>query len=254
MNRLESGDKVKVKSIDWFDKYCSKDYHLNKFSNEIERSYSIGPDRPYFWGGMLDYSEKIVTISRQLDKSDGMYRIKEDNGKYIWGDYMFDVYPFLDYESRIKDFCNNQCIYKCKMDSCKLFSQRVNYNNLYNSTLKLSEGDEVEIKSLEWFSMYSIRGVCSISVDGSTNNIVWIPKLSIKNLFGKKTVITKITKDSNNNNLYSLKGSNSLWPIISFDIDNFSVDFSRRVNEFCKDCILRGDFCNICSLNKNVKD
>ena len=68
------GDKVKVKSLEWFEKNCDLDF-LNK-----ELRY-FSKKRSYYCG-------KIVTIDYSYN--DGDYTIKEDKETFFWQKWMFE--------------------------------------------------------------------------------------------------------------------------------------------------------------------
>jgi hypothetical protein len=69
------GDKVRVKSLDWYIK------NKNKAGNILDKYQSFVEDMSHFCG-------KIVTISYVT--STGSYYLEEDKFKYNWEDWMFE--------------------------------------------------------------------------------------------------------------------------------------------------------------------
>lgn len=76
--KYKVGDKVRVKSIEWYDKNKEADGPVKLF----EGNYN-------FIKSMSKYCGRIVTICR-VDYVGGFYDIVEDNGKSFWTDEMFE--------------------------------------------------------------------------------------------------------------------------------------------------------------------
>lgn len=75
----KTGDKVRVKQLDYNGSYCMRS---GKFAGQ-----DICPTR-----AMCNLSGQVVTIER----ADGCYYVKEDPDKWNWADDMFEpVSPFL---------------------------------------------------------------------------------------------------------------------------------------------------------------
>jgi hypothetical protein len=71
--KLKPGDKRKVKSLKWFEE--------NKNSNDEV----VGFGR--FFRSMTEFCSKEITIDVVMKT---FYLIKEDDHKYIWGDFMLE--------------------------------------------------------------------------------------------------------------------------------------------------------------------
>lgn len=81
--KYKVGDKIKVHTLDYFEKYCDKSAD----------EFSLLPSRYLFTKDMYNYCNKYVTID-YVDNRNECYNIKEDNGKYYWCDWMLDEYRF----------------------------------------------------------------------------------------------------------------------------------------------------------------
>ena len=75
--KYKAGDKVRIKSLDWYNKNKDK-------TNEIEC------DSVYFIPDMTIFCNKIVTISSVWSNTLEVYHIKEDNGRFNWTDEMIE--------------------------------------------------------------------------------------------------------------------------------------------------------------------
>ena len=75
--KYKVGDKVRIKSLDWYNKNRDK-------TNEIECG-SV-----YFISDMTVFCNKIVTISSVWSNTLEVYHIKEDNGRFNWTDEMIE--------------------------------------------------------------------------------------------------------------------------------------------------------------------
>ena len=75
------GDKVRIKSIDWYNKNKSKRGNIS-FPYEAE---------VVFTSEMSSFCGQIVTISQKgYTKDIGFYRLRDDNGSHIWTDEMIE--------------------------------------------------------------------------------------------------------------------------------------------------------------------
>ena len=74
--KYEVGDKVRIKSFDWY----------NKNRDEI---CQVDCGKVCFIAAMTTFCDKIVTISSVLPTLE-VYRIKEDNGTFNWTDEMIE--------------------------------------------------------------------------------------------------------------------------------------------------------------------
>ena len=77
-SKYKIGDRVKVKSIDWY--YANKD----KFDNVV-----LGGTRPSFTRIMSKYCGQEMTII-DIDSKYGDYTMREDNGGFSWDADMFE--------------------------------------------------------------------------------------------------------------------------------------------------------------------
>lgn len=95
---IKSGDKVKIKSLDWYNNKKDVNGNIN---------YTLGQFTP----SMSLYCGKNVTITKQVDLLGFM--IKEDNEKHVWTKVMFEcdslskdeilaTYEYLRVQSRKK--------------------------------------------------------------------------------------------------------------------------------------------------------
>ena len=75
--KYKVGDKVKIKSIDWY----------NKNKNKYGRLVSIGEYQYVFDAQMSKFCGKVMTIS---DKSNSSYMLKEDDAFAFWTDDMIE--------------------------------------------------------------------------------------------------------------------------------------------------------------------
>ena len=78
--KYKVGDRVKVKSIEWYNENKDTNNSVNLFNNN---------GRYNFTEPMSKYCGKIVTICG-VDNVDEYYYIIEDKGVYFWDDKMFD--------------------------------------------------------------------------------------------------------------------------------------------------------------------
>ena len=88
MQYYKVGDKVRIKSLDWYNENKDK-------TNEIECG-SV-----YFIPDMAIFCNKIVTISSIWSTTLEIYHIKEDNGMFNWTDKMFEGLVEEETESNI---------------------------------------------------------------------------------------------------------------------------------------------------------
>lgn len=70
----EIGDKVYVKSIDWYN--ANKDIYGN-----------VNVSKSFFIPSMKKYCGKMLTITEVLDSH---YKVAEDGGEFYWTDDMFE--------------------------------------------------------------------------------------------------------------------------------------------------------------------
>lgn len=102
MRKLKVGDRVLVKSREWYDAE-SKD----------KRGYVHFPEES-FVTDMVKYLGTIVTISYISD--DGSYRIEEDEGDWGWIDDMFDPSYYFSWEMKnFPDYIECKNILSSKM-------------------------------------------------------------------------------------------------------------------------------------------
>lgn len=77
--KYKVGDKVKVHTLEYFEKHCDKEVF----------DFGIITSRYLFTKDMYKYCNKYATII-SIDNENECYKIKEDNGKYYWCDWMFE--------------------------------------------------------------------------------------------------------------------------------------------------------------------
>ena len=77
-SKYKIGDRVRVKSIDWYNN------NKGKFDNIV-----LGGVRPSFTHYMSRYCGQVMTIVG-IDSEYGDYTMKEDNGDYSWDAEMFE--------------------------------------------------------------------------------------------------------------------------------------------------------------------
>lgn len=251
---LKINDTVEVKPLEWFEEFC---YTLNDNSYGIITS-NVNRDIPKFKKGMIDYCEKTVTISDIIETYSGryVYKIKEDNGKYDWANYMLNIFPYIDYKIISERFCNERCVFQKNGENCKTCSlfkcRKFKYKKENKESQKLSIGDKVIVKSLKWFIIFQYKRNFLITIPGkdSCRLFITIKDSEILNFSGKLVRIEKVLKESStgNNIFYKISGSNSVWPASSFSLPD-SIDYPQLVSEYCDKCILRGKDCSMCSLN-----
>ena len=75
--KYKVGDKVKIKSLDWYNKNKDEDGEVCVYGD----SYAI------FIQVMTKFCGQTVTISEVVDD---LYGILEDGGDYSWADYMIE--------------------------------------------------------------------------------------------------------------------------------------------------------------------
>ena len=79
--KYKVGDKVRIKSIDWYNKNKTKRGNIS-FPYEAEVAFTLE---------MSSLCGQIVTISQKGYTQDvGFYRIREDNGVHLWTDEMIE--------------------------------------------------------------------------------------------------------------------------------------------------------------------
>lgn len=123
MAKFKVGDKVRVKSLEWYQyKYRDEDVKLS------------------FTTTMLDFCGKVVTIETI---GDGFYYIKEDNSefKFLWQDYMFEDEVVKEDKDKIKkneimEYKDNVKLFKTIADElCALYERKNNaYGNSFGDT------------------------------------------------------------------------------------------------------------------------
>ena len=79
--KYKVGDKVRVKSLEWYNKNKDADNHVKLIGNNNGSYNFIKP--------MSEYCGQIVTICG-VDNVDEYYDIMDDNGDYFWTDEMFE--------------------------------------------------------------------------------------------------------------------------------------------------------------------
>lgn len=85
--KYKVGDKVKVRSREWWDK------HEKNGDVLVKRNYS---NMLFFTKGMTDYCRETVTIASVCHERDS-YKIEEDNMIWEWCDGMFEpAYTYAD--------------------------------------------------------------------------------------------------------------------------------------------------------------
>lgn len=77
-SKYKIGNKVKVKSIDWYNN------NKDRFG-----SVAIGDKKPRFTYAMSKYCGQVLTVD-DLSEYEGEYYMIEDDGVYTWADEMFE--------------------------------------------------------------------------------------------------------------------------------------------------------------------
>lgn len=120
MAKFKVGDKVRVKSLEWYQ--CYRDDDNEKLS---------------FVSKMSEFCGKIVTIENIVHSS--YYIVKENNTKlkYLWEDYMFeDEDKDKIKKNEIMEYKDNVKLFKTIADElCALYERKNNaYGNSFGDT------------------------------------------------------------------------------------------------------------------------
>lgn len=122
MAKFKVGDKVKVKSIEWYNN--NKDICGNVFREENNRKTSL------FTHDMLDYCSKTLTIISINAFEE--YTVKEDGGKWYWNDFMLEdktvEHTTIDLTEILKG-CEGVKLYSPICGECKLDRIEIGNNN-----------------------------------------------------------------------------------------------------------------------------
>lgn len=105
------GDKVKIRSKEWFKKNCMVFDEINKVLMYKFYGYSIS-----LTSEMMNFENQIVTINNIrliLSKPWSTYTIDEDNLQYVWQEWMFEsplngVIKKLEREENNKNYGNEK--------------------------------------------------------------------------------------------------------------------------------------------------
>lgn len=124
MAKFKVGDKVRVKSLEWFKTELIKKY-----------CYFLNPD-------ILSFCGKVVTIQKIVDNSfSESYFIEEYTNKQHWFDYMFEDEVVKEENDIIKSFeimedKDNVNLFKTIADElCALYERKNNaYGNSFGDT------------------------------------------------------------------------------------------------------------------------
>ena len=111
--------KVRVHSLEWFEKNCTK-----KFDN----TYSLFGTEFCFSKEMQEFCGKYVTIKRFIREFNDEYVMKLENdfGSKNWVTSFFEIFNYGRYSKLISNYCDN-CILndgdKCSNLECPLYSK-----------------------------------------------------------------------------------------------------------------------------------
>ena len=116
---LKKGDKVIVKSLDWFRNNWKSD------NNGISFHHKTGKGFFRFSSGMQKFCDYIVTINNMDIRGNQVYyTIVEDKGSYLWVDELFINSSNLDLVGSIISYCGRFCIFdqnKCNNLDCPFY-------------------------------------------------------------------------------------------------------------------------------------
>lgn len=256
--KLNIGDKVRVKSLNWFEEFCyiikDDSFGFKQSNDYLIVEGNLVAETPVFNKRMICFCENTVTIKKIINtKNRTYYRIEEDNGKDMWSLYMFDTIFNPDYRYRIINYCRSQCIYN-NSDFCN--NCKLHLSNFKESAKEeLIVGDKVRIKSLDWFSIYyyPFTGNYLLSNTKIKGDRLFLPISfeSVNKFSGKLVKISMITVEKATGcKIYRIEDdmSNSRWLENSFITSN-SIDYTSIVKQHCNKCITK-DNCNNCFLKE----
>lgn len=143
--RYKVGDKVKVKSIEWYHN-LPDDYELIYGIIERGRYDHFVEDMSEYCGRIVEISEIVETIGNKY------YRIKEDCEQFYWSDYMFEKETgennekignttiAFDYKSNGKDIeliLNNEWIAKVGNNGNVVLKRKPKYPETFEECCKI---------------------------------------------------------------------------------------------------------------------
>lgn len=167
--KYKNGDKVRVKSIEWYDKNKEADGSVNLVDTNDGDYNFVEP--------MSRYCGRIVTICG-VDYVDRFYDIVEDEGEYYWTDEMFeDVMENKDKQTLEQDNVNHpkwytqhpsgvECI-DITRHYCFSIGNAIKY--LWRAGLKKEQGLEDIEKEVEdlnkaiWYIKDRIKQITNVS-------------------------------------------------------------------------------------------
>ena len=147
MKYYKVGDKLRVKSIDWYNK---------RKSNFLGIVYDT---TPHFLEDMSKYCGQVATITKMLCSN--VFKISLDGGYYDWGNDMFEGLVEEETTSNIiedtKPNCDNINNIKCEKNNNQLIDNNIELNEkvaiyadkegVFYGTIVRKDGDEVVIKN-----------------------------------------------------------------------------------------------------------
>ena len=219
---LKEGSSIRVKPIDWFNEFC---YTLDL--QDGNKRYVYGYDNALglpFLTEMKYFCGKEVTIESIVGAD--FYKIKEDFGKFLWGEFMFDMIDskiLVDHRNLIRKYCNYQCVLD-KCNSCPLLCVKIkNYGDIFDIGKSINPGDKVKIKSRYFLTN------CNPEILYYSGKYV-----TIKNKY--------LEHSSSNRYIFELKEPKLSCHIFLFDIEDRLPDYINLAMNYCN---------NYCPLKNN---
>ena len=234
MYRAKIGDKVKIRSLEWF--------------NLINGNNSCNSKLGRFFPSMTKYCGKEAIITRIINYNS--FKLNIDNGVWTWLGYMFEpniLQLSNTLKNRILSYCN-KCPYieYCHNNKESSICNLCNYI-FYNKKILLSVGDTVKIRTLEWTNVVFYQG----------ERFIYLPK-KYKDYLGKKAIITNVINESEP--LYELNIDNGKfkWSNYLFEENFIEYKIRKEINEMCSKsmCIYEcsRDTCPLFSFSINSKN
>ena len=236
---LKIGDRVKVHSIEWFEKNS-----INRDSDTSSWYYILpGTNKISFISEMKKFCGEYVTISK-YNKSNDSYFVKEDENCCYWLEEFFCEFNIDSLTRNINEYCNNFCIYKdtrhCN-NKCYLYTNYIKNKLLpdyYSYTINI--GDKVRVKTLKWFEENFKKDKSgSFQVNGFT----FTPEM--QKYCGSIVIIDDVIESfADNDRFYIIASSPKyVWIELFFDMSYLEGITVNNIKSYCNNsCIF--DNCN----------
>lgn len=233
---LNIGDRVKIHSLEWFEKNFLREG--SNFISTSDRDRILNRNMQLFCG-------KYVTIKHvvNIDSLSEIvfYRIYEDGCLSLWeGEYFEDYDENENYKSCIVKFCNDFCIHRDARSRC-LECPLNNYkcSKLFKEEFILNKGDIVKVKFLGWW--YNLK-----KADNSSNNGRDVFSPEMQKFCGKYVTISEVF--AYETGIYYKIDSlpDSMWSTEYFEYTSILYSVVRSIFRYCDNlCILgNGGSCN----------